>query len=124
MYYVYAAINKLASIIAHKHHLKPSRPGFLRVVVRAGLPPIFVGRFSCRKSNGPSHNRTYHQQRWAVERVCWLRWIGFVGLLESKLILKLLKPTMHLQNTGGRKLSSADQCGTSVVDSTAFFKIV
>ena len=41
---------------------------------------------------------------------------------ESSMELQL--PTPHLQNTGGRKLSAADQCGTAVVDGTAFTKII
>ena len=38
--------------------------------------------------------------------------------------MKLQLPTPHCQNTGGRKLSAADQCGTSVIDRTAFNKLL
>ena len=116
MYYVYAAINKLASIIAHHHHLKPSGLGFFRVVGRAGLSLIFAGRFSCLKSIGPSPQHNHASAKVGERRVCWLSRIGLEELFGLRSIRKLLKPTMHLQNTGRRKdIQAVCLCGSSVM---------
>ena len=81
---------------------KAKRLSFSRVVVRAGHSPIFVGRFSCRKRIGPSPQHNQASAKMGSRRVRWLRRIGLVGLVCLKSIMKLLQPTMHLQNTGRR----------------------
>ena len=93
----------MAAKIARQHYLKPSRPGFFRVVFRAGLSPIFAERLVAGKVLGRRRNKTEHQQRWAVGRVFGLKGIGFEGLLELKSILEFQLPTSHLQNAGGWK---------------------
>ena len=56
----------LASIIARKHYLKPGRPGFFRVVVRAGHSPILADVLVAGKVLGQRCNKIELQQRWAA----------------------------------------------------------